>query len=157
MDTKYFSLGSSDSGIAIKIIRILFGLVCIGIAVFWMIFNFRSVQSDRSLWITVLFLSGFGLYQVWAGLGRTLRFIQIESDKIVLKKNSLLPASEMKSSDISKIEVYPLNLIFYFNKGGKKVLRFGTTFTDIIDPVKIEIEEFATLHNIAVEIITEEL
>lgn len=157
METRYFSLGPSDSGIAIKIIRIIFGLVCIAIAVFWLIFNIRSVQSDRSLWVTVLFLTGFGLYQVLAGLGRTMRFIQIESDRILLKKNSLLPVSEMKSSEISKIEVYPLNLIFYFHKGARKILRFGTAFSDVIDPVKVEIENFAEFNNIAVEIVTEEL
>jgi hypothetical protein len=157
METKYFSLGSPDSGIAIKIIRILFGLVCMAISVFWIIFNIRSVQSDRTLWITVLFLSGFGLYQVCAGLGRTRRYIQIDNEKIMLKKNSLLPVTEMKSSEISKIEVYPLNLIFYFHKGGRKILRFGTAYTDIIDPVKDETEKFATSNNIGFEIVAEEL
>ena len=90
---------------------------------FWMIFNIRSVKADSSLWITVLFLSGFGLYQIWAGLGRTSRFIQIGPDKIILKKNSLLPAKEMASSAIKKIEVFPLNLIFYFHNGGKTVFK----------------------------------
>ena len=57
-----------------------------------------------------------------------------DSDKIILKKNSLLPVKEMASSEIKKIEIFPLNLIFYFHKGGKTVLRFGTTYTDNIEP-----------------------
>jgi hypothetical protein len=157
METKYFSLGPSDNSTLVKIIRILFGLVCIGIALFWLIFNIRSVKADRILWITVLFLSGFGFYQVWAGLGRTIRYIQIGRDKIILKKNSLLPLKEMESSEIKKIEVFPLNLIFYFHKGGRTVLRFGTTFTDNIDPIKNGIEEFSALNNIDIEEITEEI
>jgi hypothetical protein len=157
METKYFSLGPSDSSTVLKVIRILFGLVCIAIALFWLIFNIRSVRADRTLWITVLFLSGFGFYQIWAGLGRTSRFIQIGRDKIILKKNSLLPVKEMASSEIKKIEIFPLNLIFHFHRGGKTVLRFGTTFTDNIDPIKNRIEEFSAVNNIAIEEITEEI
>jgi hypothetical protein len=157
MEVKYFSLGPSENSSILKIIRILFGAVCIGIAIFWMIFSIRSEKSDRTLWVTVLFLSGFGLYQVWAGLGRALRFIQIFSDKVILRKNSFLPMKVMTASQIKKIEVFPLNLVFYFKEGGKTILRFGTTFTDSIEPVKSGLEEFAALNNIDFEIITEVL
>ena len=157
METKYFSLGPSENSTTIKVIRILFGLVCIAIALFWMIFNMRSVKADRTLWITVLFLSGFGLYQVWAGLGRASRFIEIDNDKIILKKNSLLPLKHFRASDIKKIDVFPLNLIFYLHNGGKTILRFGTTYTDNIEPVKNEIEHFASVNNIDIETITEEI
>ena len=157
MESKFFSLGHSETGTALKIIRILFGLVCIAIAIFWLIFNIRSVKADRTLWITVLFLSGFGIYQVWAGLGRAIKFIQIGSDKIMLKKNSLLPVKEMASSEIKKIEIFPLNLIFYFRQGGKTVLRFGTAFIDNIEPIKGEIEEFASKNNIDLETVSEEI
>jgi hypothetical protein len=157
METKYFSLGPSENSSILKIIRIIFGAVCIAIAIFWMIFNIRSEKSDRTLWVTVLFLSGFGSYQVMAGLGRTLRYIQIFSDKIILRKNSLLPLKEMPALNIKKIEVFPLNLVFYFKDGGKTILRFGTTFTDNIEPVKSGLEEFAILNNIDFEIITEKL
>jgi hypothetical protein len=156
METKYFSLGHTESNTFIKIIRILFGLVCIAIAIFWMIFNVRSVKTDRNLCITVLFLSGFGFYQIWAGLGRTSRFIQIDSDKIILKKNSFRPQREISASEIKKIEIFPLNLIFYFHKGGKTILRFGTAFSDNIDPIKSGIEEFASVNNTDLEIMTEE-
>jgi len=157
METKYFSLGASENSSFLKIIRLLFGVICIAIAIFWMIFNIRSVKSDHTLWVTVLFLTGFGFYQVWAGLGRTNRFIQILSDKIILKKNSLLPYKEMAATEIKMIEVFPLNLVFYFNTGGKTILRFGTSFTDNIEPVKSGLEEFASLNNIDFEIISEEL
>jgi len=50
-----------------------------------------------------------------------------------------------------------LNLVIYFNKGGKTILRFGTTFTDNIEPIKSGLEDFASLNNIDYEIITEEL
>ena len=157
METKYFSLGPSENSNTIKVLRIMFGLACVAIAIFWLIFNIMSVEAEGTLWITVLFLSGFGLYQIWAGLGRTSRFIQIGRDNIILKKNSVLPFKEMESSAIKKIEIFPLNLIFYFQKGGKTVLRFGTAFTDNIEPIKNGIEEFATINNINLEIISEDI
>ena len=157
MNTEYFSLGPAENSSPVKVIRILFGLVCIAIAIFWLIFNIRSVSADRMLWITVLFLTGFGIYQIYAGAGRAKRFIEVSSDKIVLRKNSLLPRRVMAATEIKKIEVFPLNLIFYFHNGGKTVLRFGTTYNDIIDPVKEAVEQFAGLHNISLENILEEI
>jgi hypothetical protein len=94
---------------------------------------------------------------VLAGLGRAIRFIEIGQDKIILKKNSLLPVREMRASKMKKIEVFPLNLIFYLHGGGKTILRFGTTYTDVIGPVKNEIEQFASDNNIYLEIKTEEI
>ena len=157
METKYFSLGSVENSSAIKIIRSIFGLACIAISIFWLKFNISSAKADNSLWITVSFLSGFGLYQIMAGLGRTSRFIQIGPDKIILKKNAVLPAKEMVSSSIKKIEVFPLNLIFYIHNGRKIVLRFGTDYIDIIEPIKNEIEEFATTNSIDIEILAEDI
>jgi hypothetical protein len=157
METKYYSLGPSENSTLIKFIRLFFGLVCIAIAIFWMIFNIRSVKADRTLWITILFLSGFGFYQILAGLGRTSRFIQIGSDKIILKKNSLLPLRIIAASEIKKIEVFPLNLIFYFHNGQRTILRFGTAYTDNIDPIKSGIEEFASLNKTDLETKAEEL
>jgi hypothetical protein len=157
MNTEYFSLGPLENSTAIKVIRILFGLVCIAIACFWLIFNVRSLKADSMLWITVLFLTGFGLYQIWAGAGRAKRFIEVGNGKIVLRKNSLLPKREMAATEIKKIEVFPLNLIFYFHKGGRTVLRFGTTYTDIIDPVKEAVERFADLHDISLDNIREDI
>ena len=157
MKTEYFQLGPAEAGTAVKVIRILFGLVCITIAIFWLVFNIRSVSADRMLWITVLFLTGFGVYQIYAGAGRAKRFIEVSNDKIALRKNSFLPTREMTAEEIKKIEVFPLNLIFYFHNGGKNVLRFGTAYYDMIDPVKDAVEKFARLHNIILENILEEI
>jgi hypothetical protein len=63
----------------------------------------------------------------------------------------------MTPGEIKKIEVFPLNLIFYFHGGGKMVLRFGTTYTENIDPIKNEIKKFAALNNIDLETKAEEI
>jgi hypothetical protein len=157
MESRHFSLGPSEKHMTVRIISILFGLVCIAIAVFWMIFNIKSARADRTLWITVLFLTGFGLYQMWSGFGGTRRFIEIGNERIVLRKNSLLPRREMISSQISKIKIHPLNIVFYFAGGGKTILRFGTEYADRIEPVKAGIEEFAVRNKIDIEEINDEI
>lgn len=157
MGKKYFSLGSVENNRLIKIIQILFGIVCFTVAIFWLIFNIRSLKADGTLWITIIFLSGFGFYQVWAGLGQATRFIEISSDKIRLKKNIMLPAVEILPGEIQKIEVYPFNLIFYLKTKKRILLRFGTTYHETNEKIKDEILSFAELNSINTEIMEEKL
>lgn len=157
MGKKYFSLGSVENNRLIKIIQIIFGIVCFTVAIFWLIFNIRSLKADGTLWITIIFLSGFGFYQVWAGLGQATRFIEISSDKIRLKKNIMLPAVEILPGEIQKIEVYPFNLIFYLKTKKRIFLRFGTTYHETNEKIKDEILSFAELNSIKTEIMEEKL
>ncbi|MCX6253990.1 MAG: hypothetical protein NTV31_05865 [Bacteroidia bacterium] len=154
---KYFSLGTSENNRFVKIIQIVFGVACFAVAIFWLIFNIRSLKADGTLWITVIFLSGFGFYQIWSGLGRATRFIEIGQDKIRLKKISIIPVMEIRANDIEKIEIFPFNLIFFIRPRKKIFLRFGTTYTDNIEPVKKGIIQFALDNSISVETKIEEI
>jgi hypothetical protein len=149
MELKYFSLGT--------IFRIIFGFVCITIAIFWMIFNIRSLKADGTLWITIFFLSGFGFYQIWSGMGRAARFIEIGQEKLRIKKNSLLQPVEMSVREIEKIELFPLNIIIILKSKKRFLLRFGTTYHDVNEKIKEEIFDFAESNKIPLEIIREEL
>lgn len=157
MEKKYFSLGTNESNNLVNIIRIVFGVVCIAIAIFWIIFNISSLKVSWNLWITVLFLTGFGLFQIWAGFGRTKIFIEINSDHIRLKKNPVLPAVIIYSCDIEKIEIFPLNVVFRMKQKKKIRLRFGTAYHDINDNVKDEIISLAESNNIPLEFIEDKL
>jgi hypothetical protein len=157
METKYFSFSSVENNKLVKIIQIVFGIVCIAIAIFWLIFNIRSLKADGTLWITIIFLSGFGFYQVWAGLGKATRFIEISSDKIRLKKTILLSALEMQVSEIQKIEIFPFNLIFFLKTKKKILLRFSSTYYETNEKIKDEILGFAEFNSINTEIVEEKL
>jgi hypothetical protein len=157
METKYFLLSSSENSRLVKIIQLIFGIACFAVAIFWLIFNINSLKADRTLWITVIFLSGFGFYQVWSGLGRATRFIEIHPDKIRLKKTIMLPAVDILCGDIQKIEIFPLNLFFYLKTRKKILLRFGTTYQDTNEMIKDEILIFAELNAISVEIKEEKI
>ena len=157
MEKKYFLLSTAENSKLVKIIQIVFGIICIAVAVFWLIFNVRSIKADKTLWITILFLTGFGVYQIWAGLGRATRFIEITSEKIRLKKSIFLPASDIAYQDIQKIELFPLNLIFFLKSQKKILLRFGTSYQETNEQIKDEILAFADLNTISIEIKEEKL
>jgi|SRR5450759_146183 hypothetical protein len=157
MGKKYFALSAVDSNRLVKIIQIVFGIVCFSVAVFWLIFNIRSLKADATLWITIVFLSGFGFYQVWAGLGMATRFIEISSDKIQLKKSILFPAAKIPAEEIQKIELYPFNLILFLKSQKRILLRFGATYQETNEKIKDEILSFAELNSIKVEIKEEKL
>jgi hypothetical protein len=157
MEVKYFPLSSSENNRLVKIIQIIFGVVCFAVAIFWMIFNIKSLKTNGTLWITIIFLLGFGFYQIWSGMGRAIRFIEIRADKIRLKRNIILPVIELPAGEIEKIELFPLNLIFFLKSKKRIFLRFGTTYQETNEKIKDEILGFAKLNKLPIEFIREEL
>jgi hypothetical protein len=157
MDKKHFSLEIRDDNRLTKIFRILFGLICFTIAIFWVAYNINAVKEDRTLWITVAFLVSFGLFQIYAGLGFATKFIEISADKIRLRKNSLLPAVDMNADQIEKIELFPLKVHFFTLSGKMTLLRFGVSDAEKVEQIKDEIIKFASIHPFIFEIKNEEL
>ena len=157
MENKYFLLGTSDTNKIIKIFQIIFGFACLSIAFFWLSFNLKTIADDGTLWITLIFLFGFGTYQIWAGFGRATRFIELGTNFIILKKNSILPPVNVPAKEIEKIELFPLNVTFFLKSKRRILLRLGTTFYEINEKIKEEILNFAETNEIPVEIIEEKL
>ena len=157
MDTKRFPLGPGETSLAIRTVRIIFGIACLGLAVFWALFRLRTPIAGNTLWVAVVFLAGFGAYQVWAGLGKAERFIEISDSRINLRKNSLLPSRELAPSALAKIEVHPMSISFRLNNGRSDILRFGTVYSDKIEPVVAALEEFSTLNRVQFEEVTDTL
>ncbi|MEI6047416.1 MAG: hypothetical protein WCS03_00830 [Bacteroidota bacterium] len=157
MEIKHFSFATTESSRFVKIIRIIFGLVCISVAVFWLVFNIKSFKTDGMLWITIIFLSGFGFYQIWSGLGLATKFIEIGTDYIRLKKNPVLPHKAITAQEIERIELFPMNMIFFLKSGKRIMLRFGALYQDRNKNIKDEIIIFADINKIPYEIIVEKL
>lgn len=150
MDKKYFLLETKENPKTIKLIQIVFGIICIILAFVWVFYNIKSLKSDGTLWVTIVFLIGFGGYQVFAGMGKTDRYIETGPGGIVLKQNSFLPKIELKPADLTGIEIFPLSIQFLLQENKKIIFRFGLSNTEIINPVKDEIAEFGELNGIAV-------
>jgi hypothetical protein len=157
MESKYFSLGTVEKSKTVKIIRVSFGFFCFAIGVYWLIYNISSLKGDGTIWITIIFLLGFGLYQIWAGFGRATIFIEIGSGRIRLKKNPVLPVINVAAAEIEKIEMFPLNLVLLMKSKKKIFLRFGTTYYETNEKIKDEIVNFADINNIPLEIVEEKI
>jgi hypothetical protein len=157
MEKKYYSLSTSENNSFVRIIRIIFGMVCVAVAVFWIIYNIRLLKSDGMLWITIIFLTGFGFYQILSGLGQATRFIEIDNSSIRLKKYPVLPVVMMTAQEIEKIELFPLSIAFFLKSKRRILLRFGTTYYETNEKVKDEILSFAEVNNIFLEIIEDKI
>jgi energy-converting hydrogenase Eha subunit C len=157
MESDYFSLEVNKSNKLIRIFQLVFGIICAVVAFIWLIVNIKSLRSNGTLVITIIFLLGFAYYQINSGIGRGEKFIEISQTALRLKKNSIFPAQELNASEIEKIEIFPLNVVFFLRSGKTVFLRFGTTYTDIINPVRTGIKTLCERNNIPLEFKNEEL
>ena len=157
MEKEYFSLEIRDDNKLTKIFRIILGLLCCGIAAFWLIYNFKTVKAYGKQWITIAFLLCFGIFQIYAGIGLAIKFIEFTVNNIRLKKNSLLPEIDLPAEKIEKIELFPLKVHFIINQGKRILLRFGISDPDKIELIKSEIVRFADRNSLTLEIKKEEI
>jgi hypothetical protein len=148
MEKKHFSLEMRDNNRLVRIFQVIFGLACLAIACYWLVYNIKSVKSDGTLWITVIFLAGFGAYLIWTGFGHGYRFIEFSGDTIKLKKNSFLPAVEIIAEEVELIEIYPLKFVVRFKSTKTILTRFGVSDIEKVELIKDEIVKFAADHNI---------
>jgi len=152
MEKKIFSLEMNEDNRVTKIFRFLLGILCVTIAVYWLVYNFREGKPDWSSWVSSVFLIFFGAYMVWTSLGYGYNFIEFKEDSIRLKNNSFLPLREFRCSDIEKITVYPLKFVIRLKSSRTVITRFGLSDIERNENIKDEILRFAEANNIPSEI-----
>lgn len=152
MTEKRISLELRDNNKLVRSIQVIFGLVCIAISVFWLIYNSNTEGGTGTLWLTLLFLTGFGIFQIYSGLGYAQKYIEFGGKSLKVKSNSLLPVVEMDADDIELAEVFPLKIHLNLKNGKKVLIRLGVTDNEKIDLVKDEITRFVTDYNVPLEI-----
>jgi hypothetical protein len=157
MEIKQFWLGNQAENKLLRILRIILGLICIVISIYWISFSLKNPIHSNSIWITILFLSGFGFYQIWSGAGKAARFIITGPDVVILKKNSLLPPRDISPVNIEKITFLPLSIEFIMKSKEKILIRFGTINYETNENIVDELISFAEFNNIRYEIKEEEI
>jgi hypothetical protein len=155
METKHYSLELRENNTLIGVFRIIFGVACLGVAIFWVIFNIKAMKADSTLWVTVIFLTGFAVYLIRSGLGYGHRYIEIGTGTISFRKNSFLKKAEYSSAEIIKIGFFPLKVVFGLRSGKTDLLRFGVSDIDKVELIKDDLMKFATINNIETELINE--
>ena len=153
----FFLLGNYESNRLIKIIRMLFGAACIAVASFWIYFTINSSSGTLSIWITIIFLTGFGIFQIMAAAGKTDRYISITDDSISLRKYLFLPSTTIPASETESIEFYALKVRFILKSGKTITLRFGTMYYESNEKIVDGLSAFAEKNDVATRIIEEEI
>ncbi|HNR43442.1 MAG TPA: hypothetical protein PKL65_14520 [Bacteroidales bacterium] len=133
---KKFFLDPGETGKIIRGFQFFFGIICVVVAIAWLILYPDPVKSGISFWVSFLFLSLFGIYQINAGAGRGRRFIGVGDKSLSLKRIALLPPRSINYDEIIKIEIFPLSIVLILKSGRHITIRLGTTYTDIITPLK---------------------
>ncbi len=157
MERERFLLEPVNDNKFVNILQLTFGIICILVAIVWLVMNMTTFKSTLSIWVTIVFLAGFGYVQIISGLGKATKFVEYGQSDILLKPYSFIPFRKIKVSDIEEIEIYPLSIQYHLRSGKKAVLRFGTSFTDFIGPVKQGTEKFADENNIRVSYKSEDI
>jgi hypothetical protein len=157
MEKKYYPLEHGETGSFVKVLRIVFGIICILVAIYWLIFSPAPVPSKFSLYVVSLFLTVFGAIQLWNGFGKAVKFIEFEGEIVRLKKNTFLPPVEINFEDFEKIELYPMNVVFFLKSRKRIMLRFGAMYQETNETIKDELLIFSDAKNIPLEIIEEKI
>jgi hypothetical protein len=157
MKNKHFDLGTTENSVFVNVLKIIFGILCIIVAIFWIIYTSGTTNMSGKIWISILFILGFGLYLLLSGFGKTNRYLITGPDYICIKKNSLLPEKTLKVIDIEKVEIYSLNIVFILKNKIRFVLRFGTVYYETSEKIKDEIISFAETHKIATAFVNENI
>jgi len=152
MTTNYFQLSNSDKSRFVNVLKLIFGVACIAIGIYWAVDRVKVSDNIGSAWITILFLLGFGFYEIWSGLGKAERYIEIDKTFIRLKKTIFLSVKYIDVSEIERIKVFPLKIDFHLNKGTKITLRFGTTYIETNEKIVDALVKFAEKNAIELEL-----
>ena len=157
MTTNYFQLSHSVKNRFASILKLFLGVACITIGIYWAVYEISVAESIGSAWFTVLFLFGFGFYEIWAGLGKAERYIEIDNTFIRLKRTIFLSAKHIEAPEIGKIEIFPLKIYFHLKTGAKITLRFGTTYIEVNEKIVDALIKFAEQNSVDLDLQPEEL
>ncbi len=132
-----------------KILRIIFGVACLAVAV-WYMYSIRgTVSSTGSAWIATAFLLLFGMWMIASGLGYTRRYITVSEDRIILRQEFYRPPAILTAAALKAVEFKPLTIVFRTTNGNIS-LRLGTYYPEHTSTVMGAVEEFCKRNNIEV-------
>jgi len=148
METQRFNLDLSENNSVNRILKSIFGIICIVVSLVLTMMIHRSGQSTWSTWIAVGFLFIFGIWMVLKVTGLTDRFAVISENEIILKDKFYSPALAIKASDLEKTGFGQLKITFYLSSGKVIVLRLGTYYRENSMELMEAVEEFCNLNRI---------
>lgn len=132
-----------------KTMRLLMGLACLAVSV-WFMYSIRgTAASVGTSWIASGFLLMFGLWMIATGLGYTERYITVGDDRIVLRQYFYRKPVTFAPSTLKAVEFRPV-VIDFITETGKTTLRMGTTYPERTSSIMEAVKQFCHRHDIEV-------
>lgn len=149
MADKYFSIELHENTRVGRSLRILLGLACLVVTV-WFMYSIRgTAASVTTSWIAMGFLLLFGLWMIGSGLGFTERYIRVGNERIVLRQDFYRPAVVFTSATLRAVEFRPLVIDFFTGKK-KLSLRLGAYYPERSASIMEAVEGFCRQHGIEI-------
>lgn len=150
MEEQTILLGEKEDKPLVKIMVIIFGIMCIITAGWWTVFLVRYPDNESIFWAGSIFLLLFGLYQLLSGLGYTKRYISRINGGLVIRQNSLLPAKKLEASQLGQLEVRSMDMVLHTHDSSRLRIKLGIRYPDLGQQVKEFIITWAEDNNIEI-------
>jgi hypothetical protein len=149
MADKYYSIELHENTRLGRSLRILLGVVCLAVTV-WFMYSIRgTAASVGTAWIATGFLLLFGLWLIGSGLGFTERYIRISDDTIVLRQDFYKPSVKFTAASLRAVAFKPVVIDFITDKKNVR-LRLGTYYPDRTAAIMEAVDEFCRGNGIEV-------
>jgi len=149
MAEKRYSIELHENATTGKTMRLLMGLACLAVSV-WFMYSIRgTAASVGTSWIASGFLLMFGIWMIATGLGYTERYITIGDDMIVLRQYFYRKPLTFVPSTLRAVEFRPV-VIDFITETGKITLRMGTTYPERTASIMEAVKQFCHRHEIEV-------
>ena len=151
MKSQRFNLDPGENDRINRILKALFGLVCIAAAITTGIMLTGSDKLTTNSFIAIAFMGLIGISLLISGLGLTERFLTLTGDTIILRDKVYAPARTISVSDLRKVEFSQLKVAFYLKSEEVISLRLGTFYRE--SPVRImeALEKFCASNGVLTE------
>jgi len=150
MAETYFSIELNENTRLGRSLRILLGVVCLVVTVWFLISIRGTAASVTTAWIAMAFLLLFGLWLIGSGLGFTERYIRVGDERIVLRQDFYSTPVIFTPASLRAVEFRPLVIDFLTDE--KKVrLKLGTYYPERTASIMEAVEDFCKRHGIEIK------
>lgn len=150
MAETYFSIELNENTRLGRSLRILLGVLCLVVTVWFLISIRGTAASVTTAWIAMTFLLLFGLWLIGSGLGFTERYIRVGDERIVLRQDFYSTPVIFTPSKLRAVEFRPLVIDFLTDE--KKVrLKLGTYYPERTASIMEAVEDFCKRHGIEIK------
>ncbi|MDZ7739778.1 MAG: hypothetical protein U5K32_12070 [Bacteroidales bacterium] len=150
MDKQTILLGEKEDKPLVKIMVIIFGIMCIITAGWWTVFLIRYPDNENIFWAGSIFLLLFGLYQLLSGLGYTKRYISRTNGELLIRQNSLMPVKNLQASQLRQLEIRSMDMVLHGHNSSRLRIKLGIRYPDLGQQVKEFVIRWAEDNNIEI-------